>query len=272
MGSTPSFQLFIDDTGTRAVDRPSTPRREDGLDHFAMGGLLIQAEEAKLMEARLIELRKRHNITAPFHSSPMRSRKKAWAWLGSEPERADRLMRDLTAFLCSVPGYATAWVMPRPGYEARYFGRYSKEQRWALCKSAYTILVERAAKLAAREGRQLAVYVEQCGPKEDGAVRAYHTALRDEGMLFDPGTSGRYSPLGAADFKAILLEEPKFFTKELPLGQVADLLLYPLVKGRYDPSYRPYRDLVAAARLLDFALAEEDRATLGTKYYCFDGL
>ena len=200
----------------------------------------------------------------------MRSKKKAWSWLGSDPGRADRLMDDLSAFLCSVAGHATACVVHRPGYQARY--AHYRQQRWQLCKSAYTILVERAAKIAAREKRRLAVYVEMTGRDEDDAVRAYHAALRETGMFFDAGRSEKYRPLGAEDFSEVLLKKPNFFDKGHLLGQVADLLLYPLVKGRYDASYRPHQELMRASRIIDCTLPFEQRASLGVKYFCFDSV
>lgn len=270
--STPTYHLFIDDSGSRFIDRPTTPPRQDGLDYFAMGGLLIRAEDVEVAVADLGALRARHNITAPFHSTKMRSKRKEWAWLGteSERERADKLYADLKHFLCSINGYATACVVHRPGYNARY-GHYPLRERWQICKSAYSILVERMAKIAFKENRKISVYVEQSGKKEDSAIRSYHTDLRNIGMSFNPITSERYAPLSSDCFSSTLLENPNFFTKSLLMGQIADLLLYPLVKGRYDPSYGPYCDLKAAKRLIDDVLLPEN-ANCGIKYFCFDGL
>lgn len=63
--------------------------------------------------------------------------------------------------------------------------------------------------------------------------------------------------------------EPKRRTKKTPMLQVADLMLYPMAKGGYDPTYRPYVDLMAAGKLIDALLPVEDRPTLGIKYSCF---
>lgn len=51
---------------------------------------------------------------------------------------------------------------------------------------------------------------------------------------------------------------------------MADLYLYPMVKGGYEPAYGPYRKLLAANRLIDAMLSEAERPTLGIKYSCFD--
>jgi hypothetical protein len=52
--------------------------------------------------------------------------------------------------------------------------------------------------------------------------------------------------------------------------QIADLVLYPMVKGGYDQSYRPYAKLIEAARIIDAELDPGDRPNLGVKYSCFD--
>ena len=56
------------------------------------------------------------------------------------------------------------------------------------------------------------------------------------------------------------------------MAQVADLLLYPMAKGRYGRTYRPYCDLRARGKLIDCVLSEEEVPTLGIKYSCFDGV
>ena len=52
--------------------------------------------------------------------------------------------------------------------------------------------------------------------------------------------------------------------------QIADLYLYPMAKAGYDRSYRPYRALMEAGRLIDAILPAEDRPMLGIKYNCFE--
>ena len=52
--------------------------------------------------------------------------------------------------------------------------------------------------------------------------------------------------------------------------QIADLYLYPIAKGGYDPTYRPYVELMEAGRLIDAKFNEADRPLLGIKYSCFD--
>jgi hypothetical protein len=95
-------------------------------------------------------------------------------------------------------------------------------------------------------------------------------ALKREGMPFDPSASRQYDALGADDFKALILGEPRERTKKTPMIQVADLYLYPMAKGGYEPDYSPYRALMGAARLIDATLNADELPHLGIKYSCFD--
>jgi hypothetical protein len=52
--------------------------------------------------------------------------------------------------------------------------------------------------------------------------------------------------------------------------QVADLVLFPMAKAGYEPSYRPFTQLKAAGRLIDCYLKAEDLPSRGIKYSCFD--
>src|SRR6516162_2327319 len=145
---TSTYHLYLDDSGTRYPRRKSSARL-DGLDYFAMGGLLVPSErinDALLAHAELVN---RHGILAPLHSNSIRVRKGAFAWLEHDRERACRFYADLERTLCQLPGYVVGCVIHRPGYNDRYAPLYGKA-RWDLCKSAYTISVERAAKFAAR--------------------------------------------------------------------------------------------------------------------------
>ena len=268
---TPTYHLFVDDSGSRFIDRPSTPRN-DGMDYFAMGGILIKAEEARQTTVDLDKICEKYSINYPLHSTKIRSKKKEWSWLGDQKQKnkADSFMEDLSNFLCNIPGHATACVVHRPGYLERY-SHYPVLERWKLCKSVYSILIERAAKIALRDGRKLAVYIEQTGKREDADICRYHTEMIEKGINFNPVTSSKYNPLNSQDFSLSLLKNPNFFNKSLRMGQVADLLLYPLVKGRYDKSYLPYINLHNSCKIIDNTLKETEEH-LGVQYYCFDGV
>src|SRR3546814_4091498 len=106
-----------------------------------------------------------HDIDYPLHSWAIRGARGKFAWLKA-PEKAGNFHAAIEEYLLSLPIVALACVINRPGYVARYKGRYN-EQLWLMCKTAFSILVERAAKFADDEGRQLAIYFEGAGPKED---------------------------------------------------------------------------------------------------------
>lgn len=268
---TPSYDLYLDDSGTRFLDNPETPppTRNDGMDYFALGGLLLKSEDLGLLIESYDKFAKDHGIVYPLHSHKIRTRKEEFGWLKTEPERATRFYQDLSNLLCQMPGYVTACCVHRPDYNARYSKTYG-EARWKLSKSAYNIVVERAAKFALRENRKLVVYVEASGKKEDKDIKIYHRDMVSEGMQFNKERSQKYSPLGEGDFRSVLMKNPNFVNKTNRAAQIADLVLYPVVKGRYVPNYPPYQQLMEAGKIIDTALEEGERISMGVKYFCFD--
>jgi len=139
-----------------------------------------------------------------------------------------------------------------------------------MCKTAYCILIERAAKYAYSQDRRLRVFFEESGEKEDRDVIAYTKAMKSEGMPFDPDTSSGYSSLSAKEIREIVLGDPRRRTKKVPMMQISDLVLYPMAKGGYDRGYGPYASLVEGKKLIDAHIKPCDRPTLGIKYSCFD--
>lgn len=96
------------------------------------------------------------------------------------------------------------------------------------------------------------------------------TMAKAGGMPFDAGSMSRYTPLAAVDFAQSLYE---FRTKDKssPLMQLADLCLYPVCRGGYEPTYRAYRAMAEAGRLIDAVVPPGELAARGIKYSCFDG-
>jgi hypothetical protein len=265
------LQLYFDDSGSRAPDH-APPPRNDGLNCFALGGVLINREDVSMVLDRHRAFCEAWYIAPPIlHSTRIRTRQKKFAWLGLDAERERLFRAELGEFLLGLPVLCIACAVHRPGYNDRYHEQYGG-QPWRLCKTAFNILVERSAKHAVRVGRKLEIFYEASGPREDREIVGYLRALKKEGMPFDPRGSAQYQSLTAEDFQATALGEPHRVTKENPMAQVADLLLYPMIKGRYDRTYRPYCDLKAHGKLIDCVLTEEEVPTLGIKYSCFDGL
>ncbi|MBF0307820.1 MAG: DUF3800 domain-containing protein [Alphaproteobacteria bacterium] len=273
MGRTPSYHLYLDDSGNRLLDNKGgkAPGRNDGLDYFALGGLLIASEDVDLEISRYRALTEKHDIAYPLHSHKIRTRKEEFRWLESDPDRARLFYKDFEQYIHGMSGLVTGCVIDRPGYNARFQGKYG-DQRWEPAKSAYTIAVERAAKYAIINGRKLIVYVEQTGKHEDREISEYHSSMRNSGMIFDDEKSSKYSPLDADSLRNTLSVRPSFVTKKHPLAQIADMVLYPIVKGKYNPSYPPYRILVESKKLIDCVLSDDLVSAIGIKYYCFDRL
>jgi hypothetical protein len=263
------FQLYLDNTGSRSPDKRPRPPRRDGMDHFALGGVLVRKQDVDVIFRAHGAFCATWDIDYPLHSSEIRGKRSNFAWLASDPEREADFLADLERFVLSLPIIGFAAVVHRPGYVARYRERYA-DNTWLMCKTAFSILVERSAKFARAQGGRLEVYFEQAGKQEDKAIKSYGRALKSEGMPFDRATSALYGALQADEFRDIIIGEPRERTKKTPMMQVADLILYPIAKAGYDPAYAPYRTLFEHAKVIDALLPDGDRAAFGVKYSCFD--
>jgi hypothetical protein len=93
-----------------------------------------------------------------------------FGWL-KNPEKARIFLPELDAFILALPVIGIAAVNDRPGYVLRYREKYN-DRLWLMCKSAYSILIERAAKFADSQGRTLRVYFEESGEHEDRELLA----------------------------------------------------------------------------------------------------
>jgi hypothetical protein len=161
-----------------------------------------------------------------------------------------------------------ACVIDRPGYNNRYQTRYGRES-WRLCKTAFAIAVERAAKVAMRRCRKLRVLPERCNNADDRLLQSYYEDLRQQGMPFAGATSDRYGPLTVEQFRQTL-HEFRLKAKSSPMAQLADLYLWPIAIGGYDVSNRTYTRLMKDGKLIECTLPEEAWGALATKYSCFD--
>ncbi|TCQ14334.1 DUF3800 domain-containing protein [Rhizobium sp. PP-CC-3G-465] len=263
----PEYHLFIDDTGSRDPDHRPLETRRDRMDCFGLGGFLIKEEDVESLKEAYAAFCARNTIDYPLHSQEIRGGRGQFGWL-KKPENARVFFPELDAFMLGLPIIGIAAVIDRPGYVARYREQYA-ERLWFMCKTAYSILIERAAKYADSQGRVLRVFFEECGKHEDRELIQYTKALKSEGMPFGNQPSGNYASLSPEDFRRIVMGEPKRRTKKTPMIQVADLILYPMAKGGYEPTYKPYVDLMAAGKLIDALLPPQDRPSLGIKYSCF---
>lgn len=263
------LQFYMDDSGTRHPDRNPGRAPGHGYDWFGMGGVLVRQEQEPLVREAHARFLREWNIDGPLHSSEIRARAETFRWLHNHPE-AERFYEELYQLMNSEPLLGIACVIDRPGYNARYHEKYGV-QKWSLCKTAFAVAVDRAAKYARDEGYKLRVLVEKSDKKTDRRLKEYYDSLRVDGSPFDSGRSEQYGPLSAEEFRTTLYEF-RTKAKTSPIMQLADLFLWPMCMGGYHASNRPYRRLIGDDRLIDCRCSEEELPVRGIKYSCFEGV
>ncbi|MEM9492664.1 MAG: DUF3800 domain-containing protein, partial [Myxococcota bacterium] len=234
------MSLYADDSGTRNPDRnPKDKLPAHGYDWFGLGGVLIREADEPRLRAMHSDLCRRWNIDYPLHSSEIRARAENFRWLGQvSQERRTAFYEDIKQLVTAPEITATACVIDRPGYNNRYKEKYGCN-RWSLCKTAFNILVERCAKYARSEGCRLRILFEASDKKTDRRLKQYYKGLLADGLPFDKARSSRYEPLNVDNLRSVLYG---FKTKEKqsPLMQLADLCLWPICIGGYEPACKPY--------------------------------
>jgi hypothetical protein len=239
------------------------------LDWFGLGGVIVREEDISIIDARVLEFRARWpHPSAPLHSSEIRSKKDGFDWLKwASSAKRNRFHSELTDLMCSLPIIVHATVVDRPGYNKKYLEEYGP-RRWSLCRTAFKIAVERAAKFARAEGARLRVFVEQSDKPNEKRLKGYFNALRQDGAPFNQETSAKYGPLQATELKETLLEFG-VKTKASITMQVADLALWPVCHGKYHPDNLSLIALSESGKLLD-ARCTDTNGLLGIKYSCFE--
>jgi hypothetical protein len=263
-----TYILALDDSGTRHPDKNPGLLPAHGNDWFSIGGVLFAEDDEKLIRDRHSTFCSAWGIDAPLHSVEIRAKSSAFAFLG-ELSQVDfqRFQVELTNFLTTIPVLGHACVVDRPGYNARYREEYGRE-RWLLCKSAFSIVVERSAKFVAAQGGRLRVLVERSDKKTDNAIFEYYEDMRGNGMPFNKNNSDKYDPAESTLLKDTLFEF-RLKNKSSALMQIADLYLWPMSMSAYNPDCKPFRALIDNGLVIDCAVPGEE-ASLGLKYFCFD--
>ncbi|MFH1187246.1 MAG: DUF3800 domain-containing protein, partial [bacterium] len=245
--------------------------RNDGMDHFALGGILVAEGNREILKNKYKEFCEKWKINYPLHSTKIRGMRGNFGWLVRDVKRKENFLIDLECFLVSLPVIGFAAVIHRPGYNNRYKERYG-DKRWLMCKTAYTILIERVVKYVRNAGGALEIRFEQAGKKEDRLIKSYTKDMKLNGHPFNEETSCKYKALRNSDYKKFVLGEPKEKKKNNLFTQIADLYLYPMVKRKYDDNYAPWSALYKNGKVIDAYLPEVERETQGIKYSCFDSL
>jgi hypothetical protein len=263
------MNFYLDDSGTRHPDHKPGKKAAHGYDWFAMGGIIIKDEDETVARDLHKKFCDKWNISDPIHSVEIRGRTENFLWL-EELSKANlgKFLEELYQLMRACPVVGVSCVIDRPGYNVRYAERYAG-QRWMLCKSAFNISVERAAKYARSSGYRLKVFPERCNKSEDRWMKGYYDDLRTKGAPFAADTSDKYGPLTVDQFRETLYDF-KIKYKSSPMVQLADLYLWPMSMGGYHGSNRPYQRLKEDGKLIECTLKPEEWPMLATKYYCFE--
>ena len=230
---------------------------------------MLRDRDVGMLKDRYAEFCAKWSISYPLHSSEIRSRSANFRWLRQcSDARCAEFFEDVAKLVTSAELTATACVIDRPGYNHRYREKYGRA-RWLLCKTAFTVVVERSAKFARDAGCRLRIYVEKSDRTTDRTLHGYYDQLRASGHPFDGASASKYGPLTPSELRETLYE---FRTKDKssPLMQIADVLLWPMCIGGYDPNNRSYVALKAAGTLIDCKLAPDEVPHRGIKYSCWD--
>jgi hypothetical protein len=266
-----AYCLFLDDSGPRDPDR-KPDERGSRWDWFALGGVLV--DEARLHEAESLvgafRMKWPQLKESPFHSYEIRNKTAGFRWLADcSASVQTQFYAEVTELIQALPIHVLATVVDRPGYNARYMTPYGP-RRWKLCRTAFLIVVERAAKFARSEGARLRVYVERTDRPNEERLKGYYEEMRADGLPFDSKRSEGYAPLTAEELRATLFEF-RVKTKTSKMMQIADLVLWPVCVGGYTDENRNHQQLVQGGKLLDHLCTAENRL-LGVKYSCFDAV
>jgi hypothetical protein len=269
----PIYHLYLDDSGSRFLDRLPIDADKDPR-WFSLAGVLVKEEdEAACKEARAGLAARWPKLTQPLHLTDMHSRRKGFAWLEAlSPADRGAFWRDYHHVMSELPVIGHGCVVHRPGYRDRDYGSREGDAKWNLCRTAFNILVERAAKIAHSEGRRLRVKYEGSDPKADQALRGYWALLKaGNGLGFNEQNAAKYDPFPPAVLAATLIDLERK-DKRSVLMQFADTFALAISRGRYQPDFSTYAAIRNARRLADDYVGAERAKMEGIKYSCFDGV
>lgn len=261
--------FYVDDSGSRDPDRKRDGKNRSDVDWFGLGGFLIHAENKVAAEEQIANFRSQWPELGdtPLHSYDIRNRTNSFRWLEPDAEKRLRFYKGLSRLICGLPVVVHACVVDRPGYNRRYMQQYGP-RRWRLCRTAFNIMVERAAKYAKLHDARLRVFVEQSDKRTEEQFKSYFNDARTAGLPFDPARSQKYTPLTADELRDTLFEFG-VRTKASLLMQIADLVLWPVCVGGYFPDNPNLIELRLAGKLLDLHCTDRN-GLHGIKYSCFD--
>lgn len=261
------YNFYIDETGNRNPDQKPDRHREHR-DWFGIGGILVKSEDIQDCKDKRQAFAEKWNVTSPFHMTDMLGNHKKFAWLGRIPEEErHKFWGEYKTLLATVPAIGLSCIIDRPGYVARGYLKDNPD-RWLLCRSAFDISVERAAKIARKDGRKLNIVFEQdAGINE--IIVGYFKSLKANGLGFNEARSDKYGPLTQAEF-AETLSGIEYKPKSNSILQLADSYLYAMARHPYDKKFDVYCRLRDSRKTANTCLENDEIASMGIKHYCFE--
>ena len=261
------YIFYMDDFGTRTICKGATNASSPAHEFiFSLGGVIVASEDVGAISKNVSTFCEKWDVPA-LHGNKIRSGKGKFGFLKKDQGTRAEFFLDLEELVLDARIIAHACVICRPGYRDRYGNKYPDSTRWAMSRTAFDISVERAAKLAMKDGRKLDVVYERTGEKEDRLLEKYFADLKTSGMGFSAANSKQYGPLTGAQFSDhlnVIWSDGK----GNHMLQLADLVVHPVSQVTCGRRNRAYDQLVRHKMLLDFK--HEDDA-VGVKYSCFDG-
>ncbi len=186
--------LYFDDTGHHSLNRSEGLLRNDRMDCFGLGGVLMETRDVNFLITTHKAFCDRWEIDYPLHSYSIRGQRGRFTWLRNFKFQAE-FYSSLQKFLTNIPVLGIAAIIHRPGYFERYMDLY-KQKTWTLDKTALVILVERSVKFAMQQNKKIELYVEEAGKKEEQALMKYVHRLKLRGMPFSGISQKDYESLG----------------------------------------------------------------------------
>ena len=178
-----------------------------GYDWFALGGVIFREADEQEIRDLHEKFCSNWDIDFPLHSSEIRAKANKFSFIGRLSKEDElRFYEELYQMMRSMPVLGTACVIDRPCYNDRYLEKYDPSKRWQLCKSAFSIVVERSAKFAIHHNAKLRIYIERGDKITDRTIKSYYDEIRSDGMPFAQATSSKYDPITADIFKDTLYE------------------------------------------------------------------
>src|SRR3546814_14640157 len=102
------LQLYSDDSGSRQPDRDATEARRDGMNAFALGGIMLRADDTEAILDAYGAFCRCWGIDYPLHSTRIRGKQGDFRWLRRDSDQTERFHEDLAALIHGIPFYGSS--------------------------------------------------------------------------------------------------------------------------------------------------------------------